>query len=184
MSDHSEVLKQSRIAYVGCWYKNDMYSHNCSTFVDSLRRCGLNIDVVTSNCRCFSSAQRFEITADELINGNCTVIKIPHAPRDPGKKKNGVMKYLAVKIFRLDLWLAIARGFLFYLRTRSADAIQYDQVLEAFGAIPLFFLAALAGRSHKRLIVTVHEMILFSKNTCGSIACIRTVRRFLFTATT
>jgi hypothetical protein len=26
-----------QLAYIGCWYKNDMYSHNCSSLVDSLR---------------------------------------------------------------------------------------------------------------------------------------------------
>lgn len=152
-----------RIAYVGCWYKNDMYSHNCSNFVDAFRGCGLNIDVVTSNCRCFSSAQRFDIAGDELINSRCTVIKLPHAPSNPGREKNGLIKYLAVKILRLDLWLAIARGLLYYQRTRSADLIHYDQVLEAFGGIPLFLLAALAARSHKRLFVAVHEIDPFQQ---------------------
>ena len=50
-----------RLAYIGCWYKNDMYSHNCSNLVDSLRTAGMKVDVVTSNCRCFSSAQKFTI---------------------------------------------------------------------------------------------------------------------------
>src|SRR5579872_4503580 len=158
MSPCSEAVVQPRISYIGCWYGNDMYSHNCSNFVEALRGRGLNIDVVTSNCRCFSSAQRFDIAADELINNGCVAIKIPHAPSNPGKEKNGLLKYLGVKIFRIDLALAVARGLLYYQRTRSADVIQYDQVLEAFGAIPLFLLAALAGRSQRRLIVAVHEI--------------------------
>ena len=152
-----------RISYIGCWYKNDMYSHNCSNFVESLRGCGVNVDVVTSNCRCFSSAQRFDIAVDELINSDCTVIKLPHAPSNPGKKKHGVLKYLAVKLFRLDLWLAIARGVLYYRKTRSADVIQYDQVLEAFGCIPLYMLLALGGKSGRNVIVTVHEIDPFQQ---------------------
>ncbi len=146
-----------RLAYIGCWYKNDMYSHNCSNLVDSLRGTGLQVDVVTSNCRCFSSAQKFSIATDELINANCSPIAIPHAPRDPGKK-HGMLKYLAVKVFRLDLILATARGFLYYNRARRADVIHFDQVLEAFGCIPLYIVTLLASWFGKRVVVTVHEI--------------------------
>jgi hypothetical protein len=36
---------------------------------------------------------------DELINTNCAVIAIPHAPREPGMSY-GRFKYLTVKILR------------------------------------------------------------------------------------
>ncbi len=134
-----------------------MYSHNCSNLVDSLREAGTTVDVITSNCRCFSSAQKFSIAKDELINVQCSPVAIPHAPRTPGKK-HGIMKYLAVKVLRLDLLLATARGFLYYKRARHADVIHFDQVLEAFGCIPLFILIALAHRAGKRVVVTVHEI--------------------------
>jgi glycosyltransferase involved in cell wall biosynthesis len=154
----AETMSTNKTAYIGCWFNKDMYAHNCSDMVHALRRCGVNIDVITSNCRCFSTAQRFDIAEDELIDINCTAIKIPHAPRNPGKKKHGIFKYLLVKALRLDIWLSIVRGFLYYWRSRRADVIHYDQVLEAFGPIPLFVLAMLAGVSRKRLIVTVHEI--------------------------
>lgn len=149
--------KPVRLAYIGCWYKNDMYSHNCSNLVDSLRTAGTQVDVVTSNCRCFSSAQCFAIAQEELINTKCSAIAIPHAPREPGKK-HGMLKYLAVKALRLDLFLATARGFLYFKRARHADVIHFDQVLEAFGCIPLYALTSFAARSHKRVVVTVHEI--------------------------
>ena len=139
-----------------------MYSHNCSNFVDSLRRAGMEVDVITSNCRCFSSAQRFAVTKSELINENCSAVAIPHAPHDPGRK-HGSLKRLAVKVFRLDLWLATIRGFLYYQRARRADAIHFDQVLEAFGCIPLFILVMLAGITRKRVVVAVHEIDLFQR---------------------
>jgi glycosyltransferase involved in cell wall biosynthesis len=151
-----------QLAYIGCWYKNDMYSHNCSNLVDSLRTAGVNVDVVTSNCRCFSTAQRFAIAKEELINGNCSAIKIPHAPRTPGLK-HGRVKYWAVKILRLDLLLAIIRGFLYYKRARRADVIHFDQVLEAFGCIPLFIVIMLARVFNKRVTVTVHEIDPFQR---------------------
>jgi glycosyltransferase involved in cell wall biosynthesis len=117
----------------------------------------MEVDVVTSNCRCFSSAQRFSIAKDELINSNCSPVAIPHAPREPGKK-HGMLKYLAVKILRLDLILATVRGFLYYKRARRADVIHFDQVLEAFGCIPLFIVVTLACWFDNRVVVTVHEI--------------------------
>jgi len=122
----------------------------------------MEVDVVTSNCRCFSSAQQFTIAKDELINLKCAPIAIPHAPKDPGKK-HGMLKYMAVKAFRLDVILATARGFLYYKRARSADAIHFDQVLEAFGCIPLFIVIALASVFGKRVVVTVHEIDPFQR---------------------
>lgn len=162
MPDCATQPSPVRLAYIGCWYKNDMYSHNCSNLVDSLRTAGTQVDVVTSNCRCFSSAQKFAIAKDELINGNCSAIAIPHAPRYPGKK-HGMLKYLAVKTFRLDLIFAMARGFLYYKRARRADVIHFDQVLEAFGCVPLFILIALATCFGKRVAVTVHEIDPFQR---------------------
>ena len=161
-----------QLAYIGCWYRNDMYSHNCSNLVDSLRAIGTDVNVITSNCRCYSSAQKFAIAKDELINENCSPIAIPHAPHDPGMK-HGRLKYLAVKIFRLDLILAIARGLLYYKRARKADIIHFDQVLEAFGFIPFFIVVTLAHWFGKRVVVTVHEIDPFQKrhlrfNTCYS----------------
>lgn len=155
--ENQKVQMPLRLAYIGCWYKNDMYSHNCSNLVDSLRGAGMTVDVITSNCRCFSSAQKFSIAKKELINEQCSPIAIPHAPRTPGKK-HGLLKYWAVKILRLDLISATARGFLYYNRARHADVIHFDQVLEAFGCIPLFILISLSSRSGKKVVTTVHEI--------------------------
>jgi len=157
MANQAEQKKPVHLAYIGCWYKDDMYSHNCSNLVDSLRGAGMTVDVITSNCRCFSSAQNFSVAKEELINEHCSPIAIPHAPRTPGKK-HGSLKYWAVKILRLDLVSATARGFLYYKRARHADVIHFDQVLEAFGCIPLFILISLASRSGKKIVTTVHEI--------------------------
>jgi len=157
MTNRTPQANPVRLAYIGCWYKNDMYSHNCSNLVDSLRGTGMMVDVITSNCRCFSSAQKFSIAKEELINEHCSPIAIPHAPRTPGKKQ-GLLKYWAVKVLRLDLVSATARGFLYYMRARHADVIHFDQVLEAFGCIPLFILISLASRSGKKVVTTVHEI--------------------------
>jgi glycosyltransferase involved in cell wall biosynthesis len=155
-----------KLSYIGCWYKNDMYSHNCSGMVDSLRQCGMQVDVVTSNCRCFSSAQKFAISEDELVNTNCAAIAIPHAPRYPGKGQ-GTLKYLAVKWLRLDLSLATLRGFLYYRRARRANIIHFDQVLEAFGCIPFFIVVILANLFGRKVVVTVHEIDPFQREHKG-----------------
>ena len=150
------------VAYIGCWFGRDMYAHNCSAMVDSLRACGVTTTVVTSNCRCFSSAPHFDISVDDLINGNCVPVKLPHAPHNPGKK-HGLLKYLVVRTFRLDIWLAALRGIFYYRKSRGAEIIHYDQVLEAFGCIPCLVLAMLAGFRRKRLFVTVHEIDPFQQ---------------------
>jgi glycosyltransferase involved in cell wall biosynthesis len=162
MPDQAVPQNPVRMAYIGCWYKNDMYSHNCSNLVDALRGQGMQVDVITSNCRCFSSAQKFAVAKDELINQQCSPIAIPHAPRDPGMK-HGWLKRFAVKALRLDLILATARGFLYYKRARRAEVIHFDQVLEAFGCVPLFILIVLAGWFDKRVVVTVHEIDPFQR---------------------
>lgn len=151
-----------RMAYIGCWYKNDMYSHNCSNLVDSLRDTGMHVDVITSNCRCFSTAQKFAIAEDELINRKCSPVAIPHAPANPGIK-HGLLKYFAVKALRLDLLLATLRGFLYYRRARRADVVHFDQVLEAFGCVPLFIVIVVASWFDKRVVVTVHEIDPFQR---------------------
>jgi glycosyltransferase involved in cell wall biosynthesis len=152
-----------RIAYIGCWFNRDMYSHNCSDLINALRKHGADLQVITSNCRCYSSAQRFDISPKELINLECRVVKIPHAPANPGRTKHGLFKYLVVKTLRLDIWLAAVRGVLYYGNTRFADIIHYDQVLEAFGAIPLLVLAVLVGKERRKLFVTVHEIDPFQR---------------------
>jgi glycosyltransferase involved in cell wall biosynthesis len=162
MLNEVEQATPIRLAYIGCWFKNDMYSHNCSNLVGSLRAAGTDVEVVTSNCRCFSSAQKFAVAKDELINSNCSAVAIPHAPREPGKK-HGIVKYLAVKVLRLDLILAAVRGFLYYKRARRADVIHFDQVLEAFGCIPLFIVTLLASVFDQRIVVTVHEIDPFQR---------------------
>jgi len=172
MSDRAIQSKPVQLAYIGCWYKNDMYSHNCSNLVDSLRAAGTQVNVVTSNCRCFSSAQRFAIAKDELINQNCSAVAIPHAPHDPGMK-HGRLKYFAVKILRLDVILATVRGFLYYNRTRRADVIHFDQVLEAFGFIPFFIVITLAGWFGNSVTVTIHEIDPFQRKHARLNRCYR-----------
>jgi glycosyltransferase involved in cell wall biosynthesis len=162
MAAIAEKNSPVKLSYIGCWYKNDMYSHNCSEVVDALRQCGMQVDVITSNCRCFRSAQKFAMAEDELINTNCEVIAIPHAPREPGMSY-GRFKYLTVKILRLDLLFATLRGFLYYNRARHSDVIHFDQVLEAFGCIPLFIVVALANCFGRKVVVTVHEIDPFQR---------------------
>jgi glycosyltransferase involved in cell wall biosynthesis len=158
----SDLKPSPSVAYIGCWFRKDMYAHNCRAMVDSLRECGVPTTVVTSNCRCFSSAQRFDIAVEDLINPDCVPVRLPHAPSNPGKK-HGLLKFLIVKAFRVDIWLAATRGILYYRKSRHADLVHYDQVLEAFGSIPLFVLATLAHLRGKRLFVTVHEIDPFQQ---------------------
>lgn len=146
-----------KMAYIGCWYKNDMYSHNCSNLVYSIRRSGVDVDVVTSNCRCFSTRERFSVDQNELIDRNCQAIGVPCAPQNPTNKSH-LGKYLLVKTLRLGLIFDVLRGIRYHFSTRRASVVYYDQVLEAFGILPLFVMTLIPGRRRKKLIVTVHEI--------------------------
>ena len=151
------MTKTFEMTHIGCWFKYDMYSHNCSNLLNAIRRRGVDVEVVTANCRCFSSRERFAITETELVDARCKTIRIPCAPRTPFNKSN-MLKYLLVKYLRLDLPLDVIRGIGYYLSTRHAETVHYDQVLEAFGCFPLFVMALIPGARRKKLLVTVHEI--------------------------
>lgn len=161
-SKSTDVAKAPDVAFIGCWFNGDMYSHSCSNLVDSLRSQDVKINVVTSNCRCYSSSTKFDISVDQLINSNCSAVKIPHAPPNPGLK-HGRFKQMVVKGLRLDIWLAAARGFLYYKKAGKSEVVHFDQVLEAFGCIPVYVLSFLTAFNKKRLFVTIHEIDPFQK---------------------
>ena len=143
---------------IGCWYKDDIYTHNCHNLVEGLKKeKDLNIKFVTSNCNCFSSSQRYSITKEELLNNNCDVVKIPYAPPNP-TKKHGLMKYYIVKVFKLNFFLEIVRGIAFFRKTRGCKIIHFDQVLKSFGFLSFLTLLILSKFFNKKVIVTVHEL--------------------------
>jgi glycosyltransferase involved in cell wall biosynthesis len=134
-----------------------MYAHNCAHLVNSLRAQGQPIEVLTSNCRCFSSAQRFSVATEDLINERCHAIQLPHAPSNPGKRY-GTFKYFAVRALQLDMFFGVLRGLGYFWSARNFDLVHFDQVLEAFGFVPLAVLLGLCGLNGKRVVVTVHEV--------------------------
>lgn len=143
---------------IGCWYRDDIYSHNCCDLIEGLKKeDNLNIKLITSNCNCFSSSQRYSITREELQNNDCDVVKIPYAPPDPGKKY-GIMKYYIVKIFKLNFFLEIARGLSFFRKTKGYKIIHFDQVLKSFGFLSFLTLLIIAKIFRKKMVVTVHEI--------------------------
>ncbi|MGC2423922.1 MAG: glycosyltransferase family 4 protein [Nitrospirota bacterium] len=146
------------VSFIGCWYRGDMYSHHFMSLIRGMdKNDGLNVKLITSNCNCFSSAQRFGIARDELLNDKCKVVKLPYAPLEPNKKY-GLLKYNLVKHSRLNYFLDMARGMSFFFRCRDADIIHFDQVLRAFGILSFTALLACAKMFGKKVVVTVHEL--------------------------
>jgi len=146
------------ICMIGCWYKNDMYSHHLNNLIEVLdKQPDINLRLVTSNCNCYSSAQRYSIANEELLNSHCIAIKIPYAPPEPSKHY-GMLKYQIAKIFRLNWILETLRGIQFYRTTRKCDIVHFDQVLRSFGVLSFTTLLFLSRISGKKLIVTVHEL--------------------------
>lgn len=146
------------VCLIGCWYRDDIYTHNCYNLVEGLKRSeDFNIKFVTSNCHCFSSSQTYGITKGELLNSDCDVVKIPFAPPDPSKTY-GLMKYYIVKLFKLNFFLEISRGISFFIKTKKCDIVHFDQVLKSFGFLSFLTLVILLRMLKRKIVVTVHEL--------------------------
>lgn len=146
------------LCVIGCLYKDDIYSHHCYNLVRAVEKKGnLRIKVVTSNCSCFSSSQKFGCTIEELLTPNCEMVKIPYAPPNP-TKKYGKFKYYVTKFGRLNLFFEIARGVQFFYKARRCKIIHFDQVLKSFGFLSFLSFLILAKMRDKKIIVTVHEL--------------------------
>jgi glycosyltransferase involved in cell wall biosynthesis len=146
------------LCVIGCLYKNDIYSHHCYDLVKALEKKGnISIKIVTSNCSCFSSSQKFGCTMEELLTYSCEIVKIPYAPLHP-TKKYGKFKYYVTKFGRLNLFFETARGVQFFYKTRRCEIIHFDQVLKSFGFLSFLSFLFFAVMGNKKIIVTVHEL--------------------------
>jgi glycosyltransferase involved in cell wall biosynthesis len=147
-----------KVGMIGCWFKYDMYSHHLNAVRRALGSNGnFEMALVTSNCNCFSSTQTYAIAEDELLNKDCLVIKLPHAPVEP-RKTHGLFKYYVVKYLRVNYFLEITRGMLFFLKIRDCGVVHFDQVTRSFGFLSLAVLLSLSKLFGKRVVVTVHEL--------------------------
>ena len=147
-----------KVCVIGCWYRDDIYSHHLKTLMDAGKRHNnVDLDLVTSNCNCFSSSQKYSITEEELLDRNCSAIKIPFAPADP-TKKYGKLKYYLVKGLKLNFILEPLRGITFFMRARKCPVVHFDQVLKSFGVLSFLVLLAISKLFGKKVVVTVHEL--------------------------
>ena len=106
-----------------------MYARHFYNLVETVKKEeDMDVKLVTSNCCCFSSAHRFSITNDELINNNCAVSKLPHASNEPSKKF-GLLKYYVVKILPVHFFLEISRGISFFRKTKDCKIIYFELLL-------------------------------------------------------
>jgi glycosyltransferase involved in cell wall biosynthesis len=147
-----------KVSMIGCWYKGDMYSHHFMSLMRGIhKKDGIDIKLVTSNCNCFSSAQRFGIAQDELLDNSGKIIGLPYAPLEPNKS-GGLIKYNLVKHSKLNYFLEVTRGATFFFSSKDADVIHFDQVLRAFGILSFAVLLAFVKMFGKKIVVTVHEL--------------------------
>jgi len=153
------------VCIISCWYRNDIYSHNCYGLIRALSREEISskIRLITSNCNCFSSVHKFGIAKNELMDENCNIIRIPYAPLNPSKK-HGLFKYFIVKKFRVNFFLEILRGLLFYMKAQKCELIHFDQVLMSFGILSFISLLIPSKITRKKMIVSVHELDPLQEN--------------------
>lgn len=146
-----------KVCMISCWYRKDMYSHNCNNLLEGYKKdTDVSVKFVTSNCNCFTSAQKYGIARHELLNEECDIVKIPYAPLEPSKAY-GKFKYYLVKWSRINYFFETLRGVVFYWKSRGCDLIHFDQVLRSFGVLSFATLLMLARMSKKKVVVTVHE---------------------------
>jgi len=146
------------ICIIGCWYRDDIYSHHFYSLSEKIKNDeNINVKLVTSNCNCYSSSQKYSIAKDELLNNNCQVTKIPYAPLNPNKD-HGLFKYYVVKLLKLNYFFEIARGISFSNKTKHCNIIHFDQVLRSFGILSFSTLLFLAKAFNKKVVITVHEL--------------------------
>ena len=146
------------VSLIGCWYRGDVYSHHFMSLIRGInKKNGINIKLITSNCNCFSSAQRFGIAPEELLDNSGKIIRLPYAPLEPNKNA-GFLKYNLVKHSRLNYFLEMMRGVSFFFSSKDADIIHFDQVLRAFGILSFAVLLAFVKMFGKKIVVTVHEL--------------------------
>lgn len=146
------------LCFIGCMYKDDIYAHHCYELASALENMGkTKINIVTSNCSCFTSSRTYGCTERELLSVDCDPVKIPYVPSDPSMKY-GRTKYYLAKFGKLYLYFEIARGIQFFTKTKGCDLIHFDQVLKSFGFLSLFTLLELSRSRNKKMVVTVHEL--------------------------
>lgn len=147
-----------KICMIGCWYRDDVYSHHLSDVMMGLRSKGnVDLKLVTSNCNCFSSSQRFACTREELLDNHCEIIELPFAPAEPSRSY-GAFKYHVTKVLRLNWIFETIRGMLFFRKTKGFEIIHFDQVLRSFGVLSFRSLLILSKLFKKRVIVEIHEL--------------------------
>jgi glycosyltransferase involved in cell wall biosynthesis len=146
------------ICMIGCWYRDDIYGHHWYHLMNELAlNRDVKIKVVTSNCSCFSSSQRYAISKNDLITESCDTVKIPYIPLDPSKKY-GNFKYYFLRLFKIYYISEIVRGCLFFKKASGFDIIHFDQALKSFGSLPFITLVILAKLFNKKVVVTMHEL--------------------------
>lgn len=152
MTKENNALK---VCMVGCWFKNDMYSHHLNNVMVALsNRTAVELRLVTSNCVCFSTNRQFSIAEEELLTSQCRPIKIPYGPPEPNRR----IMYKIVSKLKLNWALEVLRGVRFYQGARSCNILHFDQVLKAFGVTSFLTLLFLSRTFGKKVIVTVHEL--------------------------
>lgn len=150
--------KKMKICLIGCWYRDDIYSHHLSDVMTGLRNEGhVALKLVTSNCNCFSSSQKFGCTREELLDNHCEIIELPFAPAEPSKAY-GAFRYHVTKVFKLNWFLETIRGLLFFRKTKGFEIIHFDQVLRSFGVLSFRSLLVLSKLFKKKVIVEIHEL--------------------------
>jgi glycosyltransferase involved in cell wall biosynthesis len=144
-----------KVTLISCWRKR-YYAY----YVQKLRgvlegKNGVEMSVLTSNCGC---SPPWYLSKEDLIDLRCNYFNMPNLLYYKSKVK---WKYHCRLYAKKTL--SYVRGLAYSKKTHKAEMIHFQQVLNAFGFMPVFyFLKNVSNRS--RVIVTLHEIDPFQND--------------------
>lgn len=141
-----------KVALISCWRKR-YYGYYAQKLRKALEvNTGSEVRVVTSNCGCNAP---WYLSKEDLVDQRCQYFNMPVIVdyRSRAIWKNHC-RMLAKK------GLSYLRGLRFYRKTKGVDIIHFQQVLNGFGFMSVFyFLKNVSNDS--RVVVTLHEIDSF-----------------------
>ena len=141
-----------KIAFISCWRKR-YYAYYAQKLRGALEATnGVKVSVLTSNCGC---SPPWYLSKEDLIDPRCNYFNMPNISYYKSKVK---WKYHCRLYAKKTL--SYVRGWAYSKKTPKADIIHFQQVLNAFGFMPVFyFLKNISNESP--VVVTLHEIDSF-----------------------
>jgi len=138
-----------KVALISCWRKR-YYAYYVQRLRGALEeKNGMEMNVLTSNCGC---SPPWYLSKDDLLDLRCSYFNMPNILYYKSESK---WKY-ECRLYAKKT-LSYIRGLAYSRKTRPADIVHFQQVLNAFGFMPAFYFLKHVSNDSK-VVVTLHEI--------------------------